>query len=241
MDKQLTPDSIEPVQQTGAKVAGVLYLVAMALSIFAESFVRGKMIIPHDAARTAANILASERFFRLGIVSDLLVYVCDIALIWGLYVVLKYVNKNVALLAVFFRLIETAVLATTTLTAFIALRLLSGADFLRAIDSDQLQALARAFLSIYGVGLSVGFVFLGLGSTIFSCLWLRSGYIPRALAWLGIFGSLLLSIMTLITMVFPKVWEAVGMIYMLPMGLYEVGLGLWLIVKGLRPPSATHL
>jgi hypothetical protein len=122
--------------------------------------------------------------------------------------------------------------------AFIALRLLSDADYLRAIESAQLQALARGFLSIYGIGLSVGFVFLGMGSALFSYLWLKSNYIPRALAALGILSSLLLAVMSLITMVFPIVWERVGMIYMMPMGLYEVGLGLWLLVKGLKAPLA---
>ena len=46
---------------------------------------------------------------------------------------------------------------------------------------------------MYGIGLSIGFVFLGLGSAVFSYVWLKSRYIPKALALLGIFGSLLLT------------------------------------------------
>jgi hypothetical protein len=207
----------------------------MAISIFGES-VRGRFILPNDAVQTASHIAGSEALFRLSIAGDLIIYVCDIILFWGLYVILKRVNRDVALLAAFFRLVETAILGVTTLTAFIALRLLSGADYLRAIDTAQLQALARGFLSVYGIGLSVGFVFLGLGSAVFSYLWLKSGYIPRGLAWLGIFGSLLLAIMSLVTMVFPVVWDRVGMAYMMPMGLYEIGLGFWLLIKGLRAP-----
>jgi hypothetical protein len=229
--------AIEPVQRTAAKAVGFLYLFAMAISIFGES-VRGRLILPHDAVQTASRIVASEALFRLSIVGDLLIYVCDIVLFWGLYVILKRVNKDVALLAVFFRLVETAILGVTTLTAFIALRLLSGADYLRVVDTGQLQALARGFLSVYGIGLSVGFVFLGLGSAVFSYLWLKSRYIPRGLAWLGIFGSLLMAIMSLVTMVFPVVWDRVGMAYMMPMGLYEIGLGFWLLIKGIKTPSA---
>lgn len=225
--------TIAPAQQAAAKLVGVLYLLAMAISIFGES-VRGRVIMPNDAVQTAARIAASDALFRLSIVGDLVVYVCDIALFWGLYVILKRVNKDVALLAAFFRIVETAILGVTTLTAFIALRLLSDADYLRSIDTAQLQALARAFLSLYGVGLSIGFVFLGVGSAVFSYLWLKSRYIPRSLAVLGIFGSLLLAIMSLVTMVVPAVWERVGMIYMLPMGFYEIGLGLWLLIKGLK-------
>jgi hypothetical protein len=229
--------AIEPVQRTAAKVVGFLYLLAMAISIFGES-VRGRLILPHDAVQTASRIAASEALFRLSIVGDLLIYVCDIVLFWGLYVILKRVNKDVALLAAFFRLVETAILGVTTLTAFIALRLLSGADYLRVVDIAQLQALARGFLSVYGIGLSVGFVFLGLGSAVFAYLWLKSRYIPRGLAWLGIFASLLMAIMSLVTMVFPVVWDRVGMAYMMPMGLYEVGLGLWLLIRGIKAPTA---
>jgi Domain of unknown function (DUF4386) len=230
--------AIESVQRTAAKTVGFLYLFAMAVSIFGES-VRGRLILPHDAVQTASSIAASEALFRLSIVGDLIIYVCDIVLFWGLYVILKRVNKDVALLAVFFRLVETAILGVTTLTAFIALRLLSGADYLRVVDIAQLQALARGFLSVYGIGLSVGFVFLGLGSAVFSYLWLKSRYIPRGIAGLGIFASLLMAIMSLVTMVFPVVWDRVGIAYMMPMGLYEVGLGFWLLVKGIRPPSSS--
>lgn len=234
---ETTGAAIEPAQQIAAKVVGFLYLLAMAISIFGES-TRGGLILPHDAVQTAANIADSQALFRFSIVGDLLVYVCDIVLFWGLYVILKRINKDVALLAAFFRLVETAIIGVTTLTAFIALRLLSGADYLQAINAPQLQALARGFLSIYGIGLSVGFVFLGIGSAVFSYLWLKSRYIPRALAALGIFSSLLLATMSLVTLVFPIVWDRVGMAYMMPMGLYEVGLGVWLLVKGLKAPAA---
>jgi hypothetical protein len=43
--------------------------------------------------------------------------------------------------------------------------------------------------------------------------------------------------MSLVTMVFPVVWDRVGMLYMIPMGFYEIGLGVWLLVKGLKTPS----
>ena len=58
-----------------------------------------------------------------------------------------------------------------------------------------------------------------------------------ALAALGIFSSLLLSFGTLAIMVFPGL-GAVGMSYMMPMGLYEVGLGFWLLIKGIKAPTA---
>ena len=234
---ETTPVTITPLQHRAAKVVGFLYLVQMAFAIFGESFVRNRLIVPRDAVQTAANLAASERLFRLSLAGDLMIYASVIVLFWGIYIILKPVNKDVALLGAFFRLVEQAILAVTTFAGFIALRLLSGPEYLRVVDTAQLQAFARAFISMYGIGLSIGFVFLGLGSAVFSYVWLKSRYIPKALAILGIFGSLLLTTMTLVTMVFPRVYEVLGMSYMMPMGLYEVGLGLWLLIKGLRTPS----
>lgn len=235
--RSATTAETTPTQHRAAKVVGFLYLIQMALAIFGESFVRNRLIVPRDAVQTAANLAASERLFRLSLAGDLMIYASVVVLFWGIYIILKPVNKDVALLGAFFRLIEQAILAVTTFFGFIALRLLSGSVYLQTVDTAQLQAFARAFLSMYGIGLSIGFVFLGLGSAVFSYVWLKSRYIPKALAILGIFGSLLLTVMTLVTMVFPRVYEVLGMSYMMPMGLYEVGLGLWLLVKGLRTPS----
>jgi hypothetical protein len=79
-------------------------------------------------------------------------------------------------------------------------------------------------------------VLLGLGSTVFGYLWFKSRYIPRALTALGIFGSLLLAIGGLAIMVFPSLADVMSLTYMMPLGIFEAGLGLWLLVRGMRAP-----
>ena len=157
-------------------------------------------------------------------------------MLWGLYVILKPINRNVALLAVFFRLIENAIAAATITYAFVALRLVAGTNYLQAFEPPQLTVLTRVLMGGHGAGLSVAFVYLGLGSTVFSYLWMKSGYIPRVIAAWGIFSSLVMTIVGLIIMVFPGVGAAVGLTYMAPIFIYEVGLSLWLLVKGLSAP-----
>jgi hypothetical protein len=223
-------------QQNAAKVAGFLYLFTMATSVLAF-YTRSVLVVPGNAAQTATNITASERLFRIGIVSDVITFAGVVALVWGLYVALEPINRAVALLAAFWRLVESAVHAVTILNAFIALRLLSGVEYLDAVDTAELQAFARVSMSTYGAGLNLGFVFLGLGSTVFSYLWLKSRYVPRALAMLGILASLTLLILTLAIMLFPDLGGVLGLAYMMPMGVYEVGLGLWLLIKGLKISS----
>jgi hypothetical protein len=226
---------MEPAQQTAARVAGFLYLVQMTTGIFGF-YAHGQLTVAGDPVQTAQNIVASERLFRLGTVSDLITAVVVVILTWALYVVLKPVNSNVALLAVLLRLAENSVAAAAIFTDFLALKLLSDTSYLQAFDTRQLQVLARVFTGGQGFGLQIAFVFLGLGTTVFSYLWWKSRYIPRALAALGIFGALLLAIGTLVIMVFPGL-GAVGLTYMMPLGIFEVGLGLWLLVKGIRAPN----
>ncbi len=227
---------IEPEQRTAAKAAGLIYLIAMATSIFAEMYARAPLIVAGDAVRTAMNIVASERLFRIGSVIHLITFASDAMLAVALYVVLRPINRNLALLAMAWRIVDCSILSVNLLNDFVVLRLLSGADYLRVFDVKQLQALARLFYGVEAAGFQIGFVFLGLGSTVFSYLWLRSRYIPKVLAGWGIFASLVMAIVTLGVMLFPRLGEAVGLAYMAPMFFYEVGLGLWLLIKGIRVP-----
>ena len=233
----MTSLTIQPEQRSAAKVAGLVYLIAMATSIFAELYARGPLIVRGDAMQTAINIAASERLFRIGSVIHLITFASDAVLAVALYVVLRPICRNLALLGAAWRLVDCAVLAVNMLNDFVVLQLLSGADYLRAFDTKQLQALARLFYSVEGAGFQIGFLFLGLGSAVFSYLWLKSRYVPRALAALGIFASLVLAIVTLTVMVFPRLGAVLGLAYMGPMFIYEVGLGLWLLVKGIRAPA----
>jgi len=230
---EMTLRTIESAQHTAAKVAGFLYLFTMVTANFAEFYARGRLIVDGDAVRTAKNMAASERLFRFGTVSNLITFASVVILLLALYVVLKPINRNVALLAAFWRLAECSIFALITLSDFVALRLLSGADYLRAFDTQQLQALAYTFVRAHDAGYLIGLVFFGLGSTVFAYLWFKSRYIPRALAAWGIFSSLVVAIVTLAIMVFPSLAAVVIPIYFVPIFIFEVTLGIWLLVKGI--------
>jgi hypothetical protein len=216
-----------------------MYLLAMATGIFGESFVRGSLIVRGDAERTAQNIAASETLFRTGIATDLVTFTAVIVLAWALYVLLRPVDRNLALLALLLRLAEVAVHYTATVFSLAALVLLGDADYLHTFDSRQLHTLARVALSVQGAGLNLGFVLLGLGSAVFAYLLTRSGYVPRALAVLGIVASLLLASSSLAYVVVPAIGPY-RLATMVPMFFYEVGLGFWLLVKGATSPMKSR-
>jgi hypothetical protein len=220
-------------RNAAARLAGFLYLLTNATAMFAF-YARGKIMVGGDALKTAGNIAASELLFRAGILMELVTVILVLLLVWALYVVLEPINKNVALLAVFWRLAENFVLAVIILAEFAALTILQKPSF----DPRQLQTLWSALLQTYAAGFNIGFAFLGIGSAVFSCLWLKSRYIPRVLAGWGIFASTTIAAFSVAIMLVPRV-ASVGMAYMLPMGVYEFGLGLWLLFKGIRLDTMT--
>ena len=232
--------SEQATQARVARLAGALYLVQMATGVFAEVFVRGSLVVRGDPAQTAHNIIDSERFFRLGIASDLVCYTAVLVATWALYVLLRSVDRNLAVLALLLRLMELALHFNVTTQSLTALRLLSGAEYLQAIEPAELQSLAQLAIGVQGAGMNTGFILLGLGSAVFAYLFFRSRYIPRILAGWGVFASLLLSAYALTIIVFPQA-AVLQIVPMLPMGIYEVGLGLWLLFNGVRltPNPAT--
>jgi hypothetical protein len=224
---------IAPAQQKAARIVGLLYVVTVATSVFAEIVVRETLIVPGDAVATARNIAGAGFFFRLGLLADLFTAAGVIVLNWALFVVLRPVSPNLALLAAFLRLVEAAVATALLVGSFLVLRILGTADSLSAFEPDQRAVLARVFLGGQATGLNLVFILLGLGSALYAVLWYRSGYIAKPFAAFGVVSSLLLSAVTALIVLFPALGELLKIFYMVPLGVFEVGLGLWLFVRGL--------
>lgn len=231
---------IDDAQRKAAIIVGVAYLFAMAAAMFEEGYVRGTLIVADNAVVTAQNIMAHKTLFRVGIATDLLIFASDTTLIAALYVILSPVNRHLALYAAFLRMAAVSVGVMMAAHSFDVLRVLSGAEYLRAFEADRLAAFARLSLSAHATTYIVVFVFLGLGSTVFAYLWLASTYVPKALALLGVFASLLLAAGSLAILLAPSLQTIVYPAYVVPMFFFEVGMGLWLLVKGLRPAVAAN-
>jgi Domain of unknown function (DUF4386) len=225
--------SIDASQRTAAKVAGWAFLLTDAPAITAQFLVRSNLIIDGNPAKTAANMLAAEWLFRLGIALQLVMIAGLIALIVALYVTLRPVSPGLAFLAAFWRVVENAVLAVGTVSSFNVLRLLGGAGGLRAFGGDRLQALALQSIGTYDDAYKVSLLFGGLGNALFAYLFIESGYLPRPLAAWGVFGALLTASSTLAVILFPNLAAVVYPWAYAPLLIFELGTALWLLTRGL--------
>ena len=236
----MTDGNRKAEQERAARLAGAMYLIQMATGVFTQIYARGSLIVRGDPTQTARNIMDSEGLFRIGIASDIATYTAVLIATWALYVLLRSVNRNLALLAVMFRLMELAIHFNATVDSLGVLRVLSGAQYLKSLDAGQLHSMAQLALGVQGEAVNMGFILLGLGSAVFAFLLFKSQFIPRLLAGWGVFASLLIAAYALSTIVFAKA-GALQVVPMLPMGLYEVSLGVWLLIKGAKiEPSGTR-
>ena len=85
-------------------------------------------------------------------------------------------------------------------------------------------------------------IFFSVGSLLFCWLLLRGRLIPAALAWLGVLASLLLVIILPLQLAgllagLASWSSAATWLVWLPMLVFEVGLALWLMIKGVAAPA----
>ncbi|MCB0529084.1 MAG: DUF4386 domain-containing protein [Saprospiraceae bacterium] len=218
-----------------ARIAGILYLVIIVCAGFSEGFVRAGAIVPGDAAATADNIVRSASLFRLGFASDLIAFLSDIAVAVLLYALLKPVNQTLALLTVFFRLAQSAILGINLLNHFTPIMLLSGTGYLNAFEPAQLQALAMLFLEMHGYGYLISGVFFGLHCFFLGYLLYRSDYFPRILGILMVGASFAYLIDCFTNFLAPDLAPVTEWLVVTMAVIAELSFALWLLIKGVRP------
>lgn len=220
---------------TTARIGGILYLVIIVAGIFGEMFVRGKLVVPGDAVATAGNITASPFLWRLGIAGDLLMHICDVSLMLVFYLLLSPVNKNLALLAVLFNLVQTAVLVANKLNLLTPLFLSGDAEYLQAFEPRQLQALGYLAIKSHGYGFGLGLIFFDCECLIVGYLIYRSGYLPKTLGVLMAAAGLCYHINSFALILDPSLANRLFPPILLPAFAGELSLCLWLMIKGVDP------
>jgi len=229
---EMTNRAAEASPLVYARVAGVAYLVITIVAVLYGSLVESKLIESGNDAATATNILANESLFRVGIVLVLIIYVSVVVASWALYVILRTVHKNLALLALLLRSAEAVLGAATVLISFVVLYVLGDNGPSSAFEPEQLQVLAGRFIDVRTAGLDIVLIFIGLGATVFCYLLFKSRYIPKPLAAWGILTYLSMLSLALVSILFPNHPLMLANVLYGVGASFELVLGLWLVFKG---------
>jgi hypothetical protein len=226
MENQMTTDSVETSPAVRARVAGALYLTANILAPFTLLYLPSRFIVPGNPAATASNIMASESLFRFGIVGNLFTFVANIFLALALFQVLKVVNRNVAAVMVILFLVGVPIAMLNELTQLAVLQLLSGAAYLKAYPTYQLQALAYLLLRSHDHGLLIAHIFFGLWLLPMGYLVFKSRFIPAVVGVLLVIAGIGYVVQSF------GVFLGYNLNIILFTGLGELVFLLWLLIRG---------
>ena len=187
-----------------------------------------QLIVSGNIINSMTNISNNALQMRASIVVTMITAIAIVMLASLLFVILKKQNGKIALVALGLYLIEAAILAASRIPAFSLLRI--SQESVIAGHPAYLQSLGNLFYESAVFGDWLHMLPFALGATLFYYLFFKSGYIPRALSLFGLIAALL----ALVGTPFGLLGYDVPMIVFLPNLPFEIGIGLWLMVKGIK-------
>jgi len=225
------------VNKKTARTAGILYLIIILGSILggmiSEMYIQSRLVA--NAAGQADTMIIPEWVYGVGFNIYLLVYLSDLATALVLYVLLKPVNSNLALLAASFRFAEAGILGFNLVNQHNAFLFLSSAEYAGLFQPEQLQAFATMYLNSYRSGYLVSQVFFGVHCFFLGVLLFKSGYFPKVMGGFLVaasFGYLTESFLYFLLPNFEAVESVMTVIVALPAFLAEISITYWLLFKG---------
>jgi hypothetical protein len=213
-----------------ARIAGFLYLMYFLTSIIGNEFGR---FVGVDAPVTVNNIMAHESLFRTGFVISLFSVVFLLLAAWALYVLLKPVNKNLALLFLLLNLGGFVIWCLSVLNLYGSLMLLSGADYLKVFQPDQLQAQATLFVNLYKNGSVIAQIPYGVWLFPLGYLVFKSRFLPKILGILLIADFFGLLIFVIQRFLLPG-YDVISVPCSVVSFIAELSLTFWLLIKGVK-------
>lgn len=214
---------------TNARIAGFTFLVYIAATLSSMAIYNRATGDGSTAAKLAA-ISVHVPDMRVVVVLALIAAFAALVLAVTLYAVTRDQDRDLAMLAMVCRVTEGVIggLSASTSLALLWVATASGPD---APDAGAARALGGYFLRDDG---AVGAMFFAVGSVLFAYLLWRGRLVPTVLACLGVAASMLL-VVGLPAQLLNLISPSVASLMWLPALAYEIPLGLWLLIKGVRP------
>jgi hypothetical protein len=222
-----------------ARVTGVLFLITFITAIPAA-------LVLYVPVLTDPNYIAgaggADNGVFLGATLELLLIIANIGTAVVLFPILKRVNESAALGFVTARVIECAFIAVGILSILTLVTLRQEAA--AGADADSLLTVGKSLVALHDWTflLGPGFV-VGIGNgLILGYLMYTSRLVPRSMAVLGLLAGPVLCAagIAILFGIFEagSVWQIIAT---LPEFIWELSLGIWLIVKGFNSVAVASL
>jgi hypothetical protein len=217
---------------TVARTTGGLYLAFMVTSVLADAL--GHIGLG-DAQQIYRSITTDLMSFRIGLMVALVSGFLFLMAAWGLFVLLRPVNRELALLFLLLNAVGVAVQCASLLQLVPAMLIGSGQPIPPATSAE---ASALIAITTYRVGFVTAQLFYGTWLFPLGYLVWKSRFLPRFLGVLLLLdgvGEMVWVVQGLVLPAYPGIkvpGTAVSLVA-------EVGLALWLVIRGVKAATPT--
>jgi hypothetical protein len=213
-----------------ARIVGIVYLGGFVVGLLGNGLIQSILGEPDYLA----IVSASSMMIAIGAVLWLMAVIGDTAHGILMYPVLKPHSERVAIGYLAARIVDAVFIAIMVL--FILLQIPLGSEYLKAGASDvsYFQTLSTLSIQASQYAYQMGMSALGLSGLMLCYTFYRAKLVPRFLAIWGLAGYGII----FCGMLSEMMGSGLGLISSIPGGLWEVFAGVWLIVKGFKPPQA---
>lgn len=178
---RVTETAAAPSPKTAARIAGSSYLALFALGIFANFFVRERLVAADDPAATFRNIAESSTLVRVAIVAFIVAFVLDVLVAWALYHVFAPAGASTSMLAAAFRIVYTVFLGVAIVFLFAALELVADGSPAAGLGGSARVAHTTLAVRAFDVTWLIGLTCFGVHLALLGVMILRSDLAPRGL------------------------------------------------------------
>jgi hypothetical protein len=212
-----------------ARVVGMVYLAGFVVGIVGDMLIQSVLSAPNHLSAVSASSMT----VAIGAMLWLMAVVGDAAHGILMFPVLKPHNERIAVGYLGVRIIDAVFIAVMVL--FVLLQIPLGSEYVKAAapDAFSLQALSAVSMQASQYAYQIGMIAVGLAGLMLCSTLYRAKLVPRLVAVWGLVGYAII----FCGMVSEVMGSGLGLVSSIPGGLWEVFIGVWLIVKGFSSPA----
>ena len=201
-----------------------MYLAGFVVGIVGNTLIQTDLNAPDHLSTIAAHRVT----FVIGAVLWLMAVAGDVAHGVLMFPILKRHSERIAIGYLSFRIVDAVFIAVMVL--FMLLQIPLGSEYLKATSAEvyHLEALSTVSVQAGQYAYDIAMSTLGIGGLMLCWSLYRTRLIPRLLAVWGLAGYAII----FCGMVSEIMGSGLGLASSIPGGLWEVLIGVWLIVKG---------
>jgi uncharacterized protein DUF4386 len=207
-----------------ARAVGVVYLAGMVVGVVGNILIQSILSAPDHLSTVSANSM----LLTIGAMLWLIAVAGDAAHGVLMFPVLGQHSERIAFGYLATRIVDAIFVAVMALLILIQIPL--GSEYLKAgaSDTSYLQALSTVFMQAQLYAYEIAMIAVGLAGLMLCYMFYRAKLVPRLVAVWGLVGYAIL----LCGSVLQVLGFDLRLIHAIPGGLWELFIGVWLIVKG---------